>query len=94
MDAVFLALIFCGYDHSLRHLTKEMWRTAMSLALTGAERSIGQRYNDLGQRLAQQLGDLVSDLQQRGEVRADIDPILIAKMLFNNFTAMYIMFAK
>ena len=94
MDAVFLALIFCGYDHSLRHLTKEMWRTAMSLALTGAERSIGQRYNDLGQRLAQQLGDLVSDLQQRGEVRADIDPILIAKMLFNNFTAMYIAFAK
>ena len=71
-----------------------MWRTAMSLALTGAERPIGQRYNDLGQRLAQQLGDLVSDLQQRGEVRADIDPILIAKMLFNNFTAMYIMFAK
>lgn len=94
MDAVFLALIFCGYDHSLRHLTKEMWRTAMSLALTGAERSIGQRYNDLGQRLAQQLGDLVSDLQQRGEVRADIDPILIAKMLFNNFTAMYIACAK
>ena len=92
--AALLELIFCYYDHSLKYLTKEMWRTAMSLAVTSADTPIGQRYNELDKRLAQQVGALVSALQQRGEVRADINAEMLGELLFNNLNVMFMDFAK
>ena len=94
VDDAFLALIFSYYDHSLVYLTKEMWRTAMALAIEAPGTPNGRRYFELDQRLASQMTDLVQVLQTRGTVRQDLDPGPFGVLLFNNLNQMFLEFVK
>ena len=94
VDDALLALIFAYYDHSLEYLTKEMWRTAMALAIEAPGTPNGRRYFELDQRLASQMTDLVKVLQNRGTVRQDLDPGPFGALLFNNLNQMFQEFVK
>lgn len=94
VDDALLALIFAYYDHSLVYLTKEMWRTAMALAIEAPGTPNGRRYFELDQRLASQMTDLVKALQNRGTVRQDLDPGPFGVLLFNNLNQMFLEFVK
>jgi AcrR family transcriptional regulator len=89
-----LALIFRYFDHSLEYLSKEMWRSAMALSIEAPGTPNGRRYSELDQRLAAQVTDLVTALQARGEVRADLDPGPLGEVLFNNLNQAFIEFVK
>lgn len=87
-------LIFSYYDHSLEYLSKEMWRSAMALSIEASGTPNGRRYSELDQRLALQVTDLVVALQKRGEARADVDPVALGQVVFNNLNQMFIEFVK
>ncbi len=87
-------LIFSYYDHSLEYLSKEMWRTAMALSIEAAATPNGIRYAELDQRLAAQMTDMIVALQQRGDVRTDVDPVSLGHVIFNNLNQMFIEFVK
>lgn len=89
-----LSLIFSYYDHSLEYLSKEMWRTAMALAIEAPGTPNGQRYAALDARLSEQVTDLIRALQARGEVRPEVDPEAMGQMIFNNLNQMFIDFVK
>ena len=93
-EAALLALIFQYYDHSLSYLSKEMWRMAMALSIEAPDTPNGRRYTALDARLAAQVVDLVSALQRRGEVRADVDAAALGTLAFNNLNQMFIEFVK
>lgn len=82
------------FDHSLVYLNKEMWRTAMALAIQRPETPFSKRYTELDRRLCQQVASLVKTLQRNGVVKLGIDSIAIGEMIFNNFNMMFIEFAK
>ena len=88
------ALIFSYYDHSLEYLSKEMWRSAMALSIEAAATPNGKRYTELDQWLAAQMTDMIVALQQRGDVRADVDPVALGQVIFNNLNQMFIEFVK
>ncbi|MBL8710805.1 MAG: TetR/AcrR family transcriptional regulator [Rhodospirillaceae bacterium] len=69
-------------DHSLVHLTKELWRNAMATALTQADSPFGLGYFENDRLLALQVGELVAALQARGKLRAGIDPATAGSALF------------
>ncbi|WP_374376017.1 TetR/AcrR family transcriptional regulator [Dongia sp.] len=69
-------------DHSLVHLTKELWRNAMATALTQADSPFGLGYFENDRLLAEQVGELVAALQARNKLRADIDPTIAGSALF------------
>lgn len=94
VDDALLALIYAYYDHSLVYLTKEMWRTAMALAIEAPGTPNGRRYFELDQRLASQMTDLVQELQNRGTVRQDLDAGPFGVLLFNNLNQMFLEFVK
>ncbi len=72
-----------GYvDHSLVHLSKEMWRNAMATALTQAESPFGTGYAALDRKLADQVGHLLEVLQARGQIAAGIDCRVAGDVLF------------
>ncbi len=85
-------LIYTYYDHSLHYLSKEMWRSAMALAIEAPNTPNGRRYRALDARLSDQVIDLVAALQTRGEVRAEIDPAPIGAMIFNDLNQAFIEF--
>lgn len=93
-EEALLSLIFSYYDHSLEYLSKEMWRTAMALAIEAPGTPNGQRYAELDARLSAQVTDLIRALQARGEVRADVDPVAMGQLIFNNLNQMFIEFVK
>lgn len=93
-ECALLALIFRYYDHSLKYLSKEMWRTAMALSIDAPGTPNGQRYSELDRQLARQVVELVAVLQTRGEVRADVDPEALGQMIFNNLNQMFIEFVR
>lgn len=93
-EAAILALTYQYYDHSLEYLTKEMWRTAMALAIEAPQTPNGQRYSDLDRRLAEQVTALVTTLQTRGEVRRDLDARALGELIFNNLNQVFIDFVK
>lgn len=70
--AALYGLLAIYVDHSLVHLTKELWRNAMATAVTQAESPFGVGYAENDRLLAAQVGELVSALQARGNLRADI----------------------
>ncbi|MEE4188719.1 MAG: TetR/AcrR family transcriptional regulator [Roseobacter sp.] len=94
VDGALLALIFSYYDHSLEYLSKEMWRSAMALAIEAPNTPNGQRYFEMDRRLAAQIADLVAALQDRGKVKHDLDPELLGALLFNNLNQMFMEFVK
>ncbi|WP_102108332.1 TetR/AcrR family transcriptional regulator [Oceaniglobus roseus] len=94
VERALLALIFSYYDHSLEYLSKEMWRTAMALAIEAPGTPNGRRYSDLDRRLADQVTALVAALQGRGEVRTELDAGALGEVLFNNLNQMFLEFVK
>ncbi|MBE69684.1 MAG: TetR family transcriptional regulator [Thalassospira sp.] len=82
------------YDHSLTYLSKEMWRTAMSLSIAQPETPFSQRYTALDHRLSKQVCDLIRALQDRGVVRKDVDCDATGELVFNNVNMMFIEFVK
>lgn len=88
------ALIGLYYDHSLHYLSKEMWRSAMALAIRSPDTPVSRRYTALDARLAGQVCALIESLQARGKVRPEIDATAVGTLLFNNLNMMFIEFAK
>ena len=89
-----LELIGKYYDHSLTYLSKEMWRTAMSLSIAQPETPFSKRYTALDHRLSKQVCDLFQSLQDRGIVRKDVDCTATGELVFNNVNMMFIEFVK
>ena len=89
-----LALTYHYYDHSLHYLTKEMWRTAMALAISAPETPNGRRYNELDRLLCMQVSELIAILQVRRDLRDDIDADALGALWFNNLNAMFAEFVK
>ena len=94
VEAALLELIHQYYDHSLNYLSKEMWRTAMALAIEAPETPNGRRYSALDRKLSDQVTELIATLKARGEVRADIDAEAMGQLVFNNLNMMFIEFVK
>lgn len=76
-------------DHSLVHLSKELWRNAMATALTQAKSPFGRGYAALDRKLADQVGDLIGVLQERESVSASIDPRVAGDMLFEIVNSLF-----
>lgn len=89
-----LALIFGYYDHSLKYLSKEMWRSAMALSIEAPITPNGQRYTELDHRLALQVTDLIVSLIARGEVRSDVDAKPLGHVIFSTLNQMFTEFVK
>ena len=87
-----LALIFTYYDHSFNYLSKEMWRNAMALSIEAPETPNGQRYTELDRRLSEQVGALITALQDRGEVAPCLDAEALGHLIFNNLNQFFIEF--
>ncbi|MEY4872241.1 MAG: hypothetical protein RLZZ563_1571 [Pseudomonadota bacterium] len=87
-------LIGIYYDHSLYYLSKETWRTAMAISIEAPGTPFSARYTELDGMLAQQVCDLIVELQRRGHVRGDIDAPAMGQVIFNNLNQMFIEFVK
>lgn len=62
-----------GYvDHALVYLDKRLWRNIMATALTQAATPFGQGYAELDGKLAGQVADLLTALQERGRLPATL----------------------
>lgn len=90
-DAVYrLASIY--YDHSLVYLTKEMWRTAMALAIQHPDTPFSNRYHMLDAALAQQVKDLCVGLRTRGLLRPEVDPDALGEALCLSINGLFTAF--
>ena len=87
-------LIGAYYDHSLTWLSKEMWRTAIAMAIQSPEAQFSRIFTALDARLCAQMAALLARLQRDGVVRTDVDPGVLGEMIFNNLNAMFIEFVK
>lgn len=85
-------LIRIYYDHSLLYLTKELWRRAVALTVEAPETPFSLRYMALDRLLIGQVTELVGALQARKLVRADIDPSVMGRMIFNQLNQAFIEF--
>lgn len=79
-------------DHSLVHLTKELWRNAMATAVTQADSPFGTGYAENDRLLAAQMGELVAALQVSGKVRAEIDAAATGSALFILVNGLFMQF--
>ncbi|MBW6418804.1 TetR/AcrR family transcriptional regulator [Celeribacter sp. PS-C1] len=77
------------YDHSLVYLTKEMWRTAMALAIQHPETPFSDRYRMLDSELVKQVTKLVEVLQAQSLLRAEIDPAAFGEVLFMSLNGLF-----
>jgi Transcriptional regulator len=80
------------YDHSLVYLTKEMWRTAMALAIQHPETPFSHRYRMLDSELAQQVTKLVEVLKSQELLRPEIDPKAFGEVLFFSLNGLFTSF--
>ncbi|MEM0947949.1 MAG: TetR/AcrR family transcriptional regulator [Pseudomonadota bacterium] len=94
VDAAVLKLTFGYYDHSLKYLSKDMWRSAMALSIEAPGTPNGQRYSDLDRRLSDQVTSLVATLQRRGEVRADLSAPALGQVIFNTLNQEFVDFVR
>ena len=94
VGAALAELIGTYYAHSLTYLSKEMWRTAMSLSIGQPETPFSKRYTALDYRLSEQVRDLFAALQARGIIRQDVDCDAMGELIFNNVNMMFIEFVK
>lgn len=79
-------------DHSLVHLTKELWRNAMATALTQADSPFGLGYFENDRQLAEQVGELVAALQAAGSLRPEIDAAQAGSALFIIVNGLFMQF--
>ena len=94
VEEAFGRMINQYFDHSLVYLSKEMWRTAMAIAIQQPESPFSRRYTDLDKRLSTQVATLAQTLQMRGAIKTGIDVIAVGEMIFNNLNMMFVEFAK
>lgn len=87
-------LIRIYYDHSLHYLSKEMWRIAMALSIEAPDTPFSQRYSQLDAMLAQQVGQLITALQERGLMRPDLQPNVLAQIVFNTLNQLFTEFVR
>ncbi len=90
--AALYGLLAIYVDHSLVHLTKELWRNAMATAVTQAESPFGTGYAQNDRLLAAQVGELVAALQEAGKVRGDIDAAAAGAALFILVNGLFMQF--
>jgi AcrR family transcriptional regulator len=90
--AALFGLLSMYVDHSLVHLTKELWRNAVATALTQADSPFGIGYAENDRLLAAQVGELVTALQKAGKVRADIDAEAAGSALFILVNGLFMQF--
>jgi len=76
-------------EHSLVHLSKELWRNAMATALIQAKGPFGRGYAALDRKLAHQVGDLVRVLQKRRAVSAAVDARIAGDLLFEMVNSLF-----
>lgn len=88
------ALISIYLDHSLHYLDKDMWRNAMALATRLPDSPQGRIYNELDDRLTDQVCALIERMQAAGMVRPDADARAVGEMFFNNTNMMFMIFVK
>lgn len=93
-ETALLALIFGYYDHSLNYLSKEMWRRAMALSIEAPSTPNGRRYAELDRRLEAQVAEMIGVLQARGEVRGDVDPEPLGRVVFDTLNQAFIGFVS
>jgi AcrR family transcriptional regulator len=79
-------------DHSLIHLSKELWRHAMANALSQPNSPFGIGYAELDRKLAQQVGELVAVLQQRAQIDGAVDPQVAGDVLFEAVNSLFMGF--
>src|SRR5882757_9973386 len=79
-------------DHSLIHLSKELWRNAMANALSQPSSPFGLGYAELDRKLADQVGELVACLQQRGQIDAAVDAKTAGDVLFAAVNSLFMVF--
>ena len=79
-------------DHSLVHLTKELWRNAIATAITQPTSPFGLGYAALDRKLADQVGDLVAVLQERGAIAPEIDARTAGDILFEICNCLFVVF--
>ena len=87
-----LKLLSFYIDHSLIHLSKELWRNAMANALSQPSSKFGLGYVELDRKLADQVGELVACLQQRGQIDAAVDPKTAGDVLFEVVNSQFMVF--
>lgn len=92
LAGAFDALIGIYYDHSLTYLTKDLWRTAMALAIEAPATPFSRRYATLDQALTRQVTELVAELQARGLARRDVAAEAVGAILFNTLNQLFITF--
>ena len=90
--AALFGLLSMYVDHSLIHLTKELWRNAVATALTQADSPFGIGYAENDRLLAAQVGELVAALQKAGKIRADIDAEAAGSALFILVNGLFMQF--
>jgi AcrR family transcriptional regulator len=91
MQAIHKLLIFY-IDHSLIHLSKELWRNAMANALSQPTSKFGIAYAELDRKLADQVGALVAALQERGQIDAKVDAKTAGDVLFEVVNSLFQVF--
>ena len=79
-------------DHSLIHLSKELWRNAMANALSQPSSPFGLGYAALDRKLAEQVGELVACLQERGQIDPMIDSRTAGDVLFAAVNSLFMVF--
>ncbi len=94
VEAALLTLIWAYYDHSLEYLSKEMWRSAMALALQAPDTPNGQRYAALDAQLAAQVTQLLWSLQHRGEIAAHLDTDAMGQIAFSHLNQAFMGFVQ
>ncbi|WP_435258536.1 TetR/AcrR family transcriptional regulator [Thioclava sp. FR2] len=93
-DGAMTKLIGGYYDHSLKYLSKAMWRTAMAQSIAHPETAFSRHYTELDQRLTDQISALISKLQSRGDLRADLEANVLGVIIFNDINMMFVEFVK
>jgi AcrR family transcriptional regulator len=87
-----IKLLALYVDHSLIHLSKELWRHAMANALSQPNSPFGAGYAELDRKLAQQVGELVAVLQARGQIDGAVDPQVAGDVLFEAVNSLFMGF--
>ncbi|MES2845821.1 MAG: TetR/AcrR family transcriptional regulator [Pseudomonadota bacterium] len=92
---VALRQLIGGYfDHSLVYLSKEMWRTALAIAIEAPDTPFSCRYTQLDSLMTDQVCNLIAELQARGLARQDVCARALGEVIFNNLNMMFIEFVK
>ena len=94
LEAAVDALIGGYVEHSLKYLSKEMWRQAMAISTTQPDSPFGETYAALDVELAKQTQSLLKKLQSLGSLTKSCDAESLGEIIFNNTNMNFINFVK